>query len=64
MCEICRKYRCPDGCPNNYTPRGKRRKGTLSVRSPRFKVILEIGADSARNIERIRENNNEIISKD
>ena len=28
MCEICRKYQCPSGCPNNYTPqRRKKDKG-------------------------------------
>ena len=43
MCDICLKYKCPNGCPNNYTPRGKKRNENSSLRISGFSLIKEIG---------------------
>ena len=43
MCNICLKYKCPNGCPNNYTPRENKinRQSPLQIRG--FSLIVEIG---------------------
>lgn len=43
MCNICLKYKCPNGCPNNYTPRRKERKKETNMTKVGFRVLVEIG---------------------
>ena len=43
MCEICLKYKCPNGCPNNYTPRGKKQIKDDPFRIRGFSLVKEIG---------------------
>jgi hypothetical protein len=65
MCEICGKYKCPNGCPANYTPRGRRRKNEGARQGFCFTVLLELGMDRGNGEEGNAENilnSNEIIS--
>ena len=66
MCEICRKYKCPDGCPNNYTPRRMRDKKSMAERRWSFVSVSRIEGGRPVSVNEaavIRKNNNEIISK-
>ena len=62
MCDICRKYRCPDGCPNNFVPTKKRKGDNSADRQWKFNVRTVVHADgeSFENIIRKKQNNKEI----
>ena len=45
MCDICRKYRCPDGCPNNFHPKKRVRSKETAERGLRFTVRTVLHAD-------------------
>ena len=47
MCDICLKYKCPDGCPNNYKPRGESRKNNEITPMWSFTVLLELDVDES-----------------
>ena len=45
MCDVCRKYRCPDGCPNNYVPRLKNKRNGNAKDRLGFTVGMVVCAD-------------------
>ena len=45
MCEYCQKRVCPNGCPNNYTPRGAKRRSDGESRQIGFKILAIYGID-------------------
>ena len=52
MCDICRKYCCPDGCPNNYIPKGKRKvdEGADIRRQFAVRAVVYADGESFKNI--------------
>ena len=45
MCDICRKYQCPDGCPNNYRPQKRERGSDTAKKGIQFTVGTVLYAD-------------------
>ena len=43
MCEYCLKRVCPNGCPNNYIPRGRKRGEENKNRRIEFKTVAIYG---------------------
>ena len=45
MCDVCRKYRCPDGCPNNFYPQKRVKCRGVAKKGLRFTEGTVIRAD-------------------
>ena len=52
MCDVCRKYRCADGCPNNYVPNiRKKSKGNTNIcLEYTVSTVLRADGESFKNI--------------